>query len=695
MRPRLSIVIGLLYILLIQNGYAQVRQKIDEERKGVWYLDKKGIELSEKFIRQDKNYYVGYMYEGSYKYNRASDYFGFKNAITPLEKALKLLEKDYDYRIKTRTSDIRTYLDIYQYQLDFTWISYLLYECYSNIEQPTEAMKVLENVKNKKLQKELYCPSYSSMSWIVHRNRFHTSDKYPFLKNSIEANESLALRYLDSAFARIQKNYYLNSQIYNPGHEEQDFRPIYWNKSLIFSYNFEKDSAEYYYDILKRTGSFSENNYAYTKLMEAEFKEAIRYFEISKKKDDLSEKRTKEFYYMLAMLNVYKAKPQTGITDLNDAISKLGSTPGFGWNNLGLARSYYYNGQLFESQKHLTKASEFEEMHIGTTWGPEQYDFMKNISSYLNKERKLQSITFEDRKFWYNIPVLVKMAGFFIDEQTDKFMLINKFGSNPERDYVYYHIFNPENMDTFDETWKIIDGLDADFFIRKFQEYLKDDSRENVKRYYRYFIGKLLINKGQYPEAESMIISVLNDPEIDREHEKLLLARCYEALCKIYDKTDVQPKYKEYLLEFYSMYPQLVPFSGNTMTFNLQLNSSSENPEVKQILEELYGCKINFLKPENRDSDYPTAELSFEKIDSIWQISCKVMDNKGVLVSNLESFKIDEIKGSGKRIGYYLFNIPVTTIPEYGENNYLVISIVALIILLLWTANRVKKSLKF
>lgn len=381
MKLRSSIIIGLLFVLLFQNGYGQIRQKIDEERKGVWYMDKKALELSEKFIRQDKNYYIGHMYQGSFKYNRASDYFGFKNAIKPLEEAMRLIEKDYDYRIRTRTSDVRLFIEGYQYQLDFTWIAYLLYECYSNIEQPTEAMRILDKVKNKRLQKELYCPSYPSMSWIIHRNRFHTSKKYPFLKNTIEENELLALKYLDSAIGRIQKNYYLNSSIFSAGHELDDFRSVYWNKSLIFSYNFEMDSAEYYYDQLKSTGSFSENNYAYTKLMNGEFGESIRYFEIGKKKDDMSEKRTKEFYYMLALLNIYKGKPETGIKDLTDIITKMGSTPGFGWNNIGLARSYYYNGQLFESQKHLTKAAEFEEMHIGTTWAPEQYDFIKNIFS--------------------------------------------------------------------------------------------------------------------------------------------------------------------------------------------------------------------------------------------------------------------------------------------------------------------------
>jgi hypothetical protein len=695
MKPRF-IFISLLFLLILHyQGQAQVRLKIDEERKGVWYLDKKGFELGEKFIKQDKNYYVGYMYEGSYKYNRSTDYFGFKNAIKPLEKALELIEKDYDYKLKTRTPDLGAYIEVYQFHMDFSWICVLLYECYSNIEQPEEAVRILQKVRSKKMQKEFFCKPYVNMSWIIHRNRFHTSEKYPFLKNSIEANELAALKYLDSGFVRVEKNAYINSQIFPPGHELGDMTGIYHNKALIFSYNFEMDSAEYYYDLLRPTGYFSNNNYAYTKLMNGEFKEAIHYFDIEKKAERFTEKNTKEFYYMLALLSTYRAKPQEGIADLHDIISKLGSTPGFGWNNIGLARGYYYNGQLFESQTHLKKADEFEEMHVGTTWAPEQYDFLKNIFSYLNKERKLQSIPFENTRYWYNIPTLVKMGGFFIDEQTDKFLLINKFGANPERDYVYYHIFSPENMITFDETWKIIDGLDADFFIKKFSTYLVEDPRENIKRYYKYFIARLLINKGKYTEAEKMLQEVLLDPDMDAEYEMMLQARCYEALCRIYKKNDKPTEYKKYLLAFYSAYPQLVPFSGNTMTFNLELNSSAENEEVKKILEELYKCKINFLKPENRDSDYPTASLSFEKVDSIWQIDCKVTDINGKKVANLESFKIDEIEDSGKRIAYYLFNIPATTIPDYGDNNYWIIGAVLLIIVLLWTAHVVKKSLKF
>ncbi|HSZ25568.1 MAG TPA: hypothetical protein VK766_07625 [Cytophagaceae bacterium] len=682
--------------MIIRSGYGQdVRLKIDEERKNVWYFDKKGLELSEKFIKQDKNYYVGYMYEGSYKYNRATDYFGYKNAIQPLEKALKLIEKDYNYKLKTRTSDLLTFIGIYQYQVDFSWISYLLYECYSNIENPNEAMRVLRNVKNKREQKDFYCSPYVNMTWVTHRNRFHTSEKYPFLKNTIEANESMGLKYLDSAYKRIQDNYYLNSSIFNPGHEQADMRNVYFLKTLIYSYNFEIDSAEYYYDLLKDTPSFSNNNYAYTKLMNGEFKEAMRYFNLQKKEETFAEKNTKEFYYMSALLTIYQGKPETGITDLKDIISKLGSTPGFGWNNLGLSRGYYFNGQSFESQKHLEKASGFEEMHIGTTWAPEQYDFTKNIFSYLNKERKVTSIPFENKNYWYNLPTLLKLSGFFVEEQTDKFLLVNKFGANPERDYVYYHLFSPENTITFDEIWEIIDGLDADFFIRKFSDYLNDDARENIKRYYRYFIARLLINKGEYEQAELFLQEALNDPEIDADYEKLFKARCYEALCIIDKKKDLKTEYKNNLLTFYTLYPQLVPFSGNTMTFNIRIISPSENEEVKKILEELYNCKINFLSEKNPDLDFPTATISFEKVDDVWQIDCKVTDKDGQLIAHQPGFKIDEIKGSGKRIAYYLFNIPASTVPDYGENNYWLIGGVLLAIVLLWTAHRVKKSLQF
>jgi hypothetical protein len=125
------------------------------------------------------------------------------------------------------------------------------------------------------------------------------------------------------------------------------------------------------------------------------------------------------------------------------------------------------------------------------------------------------------------------------------------------------------------------------------------------------------------------------------------------------------------------------------------VQGSVDSPDVKKILEELYFCKINFLSAENRDPQFPVAEVRFTKIDSLWQINCRVTDREGEVISSLESFRVDEIKGSGKRLSYYLFNIPATTIPDYGENNYWLIAGILLAIAILWTANRVKRSMKF
>src|ERR1700733_7267258 len=50
---------------------------------------------SREFKRIDSTYYVGWMFEGAYKFNHAADYLGYKNAAVPLERALSLMEHDY------------------------------------------------------------------------------------------------------------------------------------------------------------------------------------------------------------------------------------------------------------------------------------------------------------------------------------------------------------------------------------------------------------------------------------------------------------------------------------------------------------------------------------------------------------------------------------------------------------------------
>jgi len=56
-------------------------------------------------------------------------------------------------------------------------------------------------------------------------------------------------------------------------------------------------------------------------------------------------------------------------------ITESGSTPGFGWYNIALARGYLYDGQLDSCEAALDKAANFKELHIGTTLTQTQYDF--------------------------------------------------------------------------------------------------------------------------------------------------------------------------------------------------------------------------------------------------------------------------------------------------------------------------------
>src|SRR3954466_689397 len=80
---------------------AQARYEIDAKRQGVAPTDKDALPRSREFLRLDSTYYVGWMYEGMYKFNRSTDYLGYKNAIIPLQKAFDLLDKDYGRTFRT------------------------------------------------------------------------------------------------------------------------------------------------------------------------------------------------------------------------------------------------------------------------------------------------------------------------------------------------------------------------------------------------------------------------------------------------------------------------------------------------------------------------------------------------------------------------------------------------------------------
>jgi hypothetical protein len=53
---------------------AQARYEIDSKRAGVDPSSKDALPRSREFIRLDSTYYVGWLYEGMYKFDRSADY---------------------------------------------------------------------------------------------------------------------------------------------------------------------------------------------------------------------------------------------------------------------------------------------------------------------------------------------------------------------------------------------------------------------------------------------------------------------------------------------------------------------------------------------------------------------------------------------------------------------------------------------
>ena len=115
---------------------AAARYEIDAKRAGVDPSSKDALPRSREFIRLDSTYYVGWLYEGMYKYDRSSDYLGYKNAAIPLQKAFDLLEKDYDKTYRSLFNNVNNLIANFNRYQDLYIIFTALKFCYDNIEMP-------------------------------------------------------------------------------------------------------------------------------------------------------------------------------------------------------------------------------------------------------------------------------------------------------------------------------------------------------------------------------------------------------------------------------------------------------------------------------------------------------------------------------------------------------------------------------
>ncbi|PSK92638.1 hypothetical protein B0I18_103215 [Taibaiella chishuiensis] len=664
LRAALRLTLFFIYIFLVTPGglqaqvgppvahprNAQKRYEIDAKRTGTDPESDDALPRSREFIRTDSSYYVGWLYEGMYKVNHAADYLGYKNAIIPLRRALAQIERDYARMLRTRTSDLMTYFPAYRFQLDYSLVAYNLMECYNNVEQPQDAYNVIRRSQRWNFQREFYMQSYNYLAWTVHRNRFYTKAKYPFLKNSIPENEQLANAFLDSAFKKIRTDKRLNSALFQPGYEESEMQSVYHYKAMLYSYALNIDSAARYYDRMRNYSIFSHNNYATFLSICGDFRQAAFHYNIARTQDQ-GDKRLQEWAYYSSLLDIYKGKPETGIQNMKDMIKASGSTPGFGWYNIALARCCMYNGDVAESERYIKKAEQFKEVHIGTTLGQSHYDFSINMIKLMNNISRIQQVKFENRNWLYSPVALSGLAQQSSAKYLLQYLIVNQFAMNPERDLVIYRLFSTESTVSWDEIWYLMRDFSTQFFYQKFAQELKDDQRPLIKKYFRLYMARLQMKKNNYTDAEKLLREILSDVRIDAEYEKLLIARSYEAMAECAQARKNKAAYNESLYGFYVTYPQLLPFSE--LRPNMRLSVIGTPDAV--IVDRLKSCNINWVS--DRSIPAPEVTLKFSRNGSKKTITYFVTDKSGKEIVSREDYTYTEKpEQAAVTLAYRLFN---------------------------------------
>lgn len=631
-------------------GKESQRANIDAKRAIENMYSDDALPRSREFKRTDSTYYVGWMFEGIYKYTHAADYIGFKNAAAALEKSLALLERDYKRNLSVRSDNILVLLPAYNFQIDFTIIAAALVHVYGNTDEPEKIVPLLRRAIKYNMQREYYLDPYNMLAWTVHRNRFYTSEKYWFLKNTIDENEQLANRYLDSGMRAIEKNKYLNTTLFPPGYIDAEKNGVYHYKNILHAYNFRIDSAEHYFELMRKNGRLPHNNYANFKSIIGDFRTAQAEYKIASEQD-AGDKRLQEWAYFTTILEIYKANPKTAISLSRNMIKAGGSTPGYGWYNIALARSLTYDGQVAQAERYGGRAADFKELHIGTTLGQSHYDFSLQLVKLVNKEQAWQMDRFENSNWWYNPKVLWSMACKLTDKYLQQFLIINQFSQNPERERVIYKLFSTENVVSWDEIWYLVRDFSTRYFLSRFRKEAETDKRQYIRKYFEFFTARLLMEQGKHKEAKPILDKLLRDPNTDADFEKLFTARIYQAQAECAHTLKNDRMRDEWLYKMYVLYPQLLPFTG--MKPNMILHVSGDVD--KGVEERLRKCNINWVN--GTGTLAPEAYVIFTGTGKKKGITYYVLDRTGNYIVEKQSFAWQKAEETGKELAYRLFNI--------------------------------------
>jgi predicted negative regulator of RcsB-dependent stress response len=633
------------------------RYEIDVKRLDLDFESREALIRSREFIRLDSAYYVGHLYEGVFKYLRAADYHGFKNCIAPLKKAIRLLEKDFSAKLSATYNSYAEYEPLRIVQSDYAQLVFCLMEAYSNLEYPDSVINLLQHYQTWNLQRDLVGAD-NYIAWTIHRNRFYTKEKYGFLENSIKENDEKALYCLHKSLAETNRKADLNEKIFSFLAVEGDRLSAYHYLAIIHDYEKNTDSAFYYFQKMEYYTIFPYNNYAIFCFVNGFFSDADAYFKISRSRET-GDKRLKESEYYGAIIEVLKSNPVEAIKRINEIIRENGSSAGWGWYNIALARSFLYNGQLDKAEQHLKKAQNFKELHIGTTWGQSHYSFAINFLQTLIAKQKIEAEKFENRNYLMSPKALANIAGNKLKFFLNQLVLLNQLSTNPEREQVFFNIFSSESTVTFDEIMPALqDALSNKYFMRFYEKLLDESNRSFIKKYIKLYLAYIYTERGEKSKALQQLDRITDIEYIDDEYEILFLARIYELYARI---SETEEKRRENLFNFYRTYPQLVPYSGLRMSFRLEVSSNGTNKTEDIILKKLQNYNINIA--EKTEIDAPKVKITFTNNGKTDMLEFEVIDSSAKTIAPRTKIYYDNTDTATRKLVYGFFNIiePVLT----------------------------------
>lgn len=647
---KIKLCIGFFFLgLLAVYGQRIEIDRLERDFKGS-YSSRKAYELSQKMIQLDSTYYVGHFFEANYRYDRASDKRGYESAIKSLEKAIELLEKDFPRTLR-RTTEIRAYINRYQYQRKYVILIYFLSKCYENIDKPEDAIKVVKRLQKRDFVFNFGINAYANISWIYLRNRMYSPEKYEFLKPTIEENLEMASKYADSIKTSNKHNqWFLNT--YWPDNANDALLSYYHYKNIIYSHQIKIDSAEYFSEQLKKYDRLSYNNYGNLQFIQAKYQKAEESYNTAREEDNYEEKSVKEFDYMQSAIKIFQNDLPSSKSIVEESIRNLGNAPGFGWNNIALSRAHYYSGDLKKSKEFRDKAANFKEIHVNSTWGEVAYERNTLLFKYLFHKKSINEIKFRDINYWYKPKKLYEISKHYFKQENAHLLLTSELSADPERFVGYYNLFASESNLFFDEIWELIKYFNPDYFIKIFKEKQNVDERERVHKYFNFFIAQFYLEDGEYDKAIAEFESVLENEFLDVDNEKLLIARIYEGLSKAYIEKDNDEAANENLLAFYTNFPQLVPYSDLEMKFNLEIVNNTLTPEQEGIIEELKNANIDWVE---NDSKWPTLSINITKKDKDHLIVYKIDVDSETKFDG--SINLKDIEYPGQLIAFRAFGI--------------------------------------